>query len=135
MVHALRSFVWYVGNQKLESNWIPMYILKPINGTLIGLVFYIVIRGGFYSPENMNQETNLYVFVALSSIVGMFTEQAIEKLKIIAEAILTEPAKGRDTEEEEADDEGQDQGSGGGRVGCEDENDSVDPVSVNQNGS
>ena len=96
MVHALRSFVWYVGNQDLESNWIPMYILTPFIGTVIGLVFYIVIRGGFYSPETITKEPNLFVFVALACITGMFTEQAIMKLKEISEAILTKPETGKD---------------------------------------
>jgi len=87
----LRSFVWYVGNRKLERSWIPSYLLRPFIGAVIGVVFYLVIRGGFYSPENTSGQSNPFIFIALACITGMFSEQAISKLKEVAEALLTKP--------------------------------------------
>jgi hypothetical protein len=48
LVHALRSLYWYIGNRELVLSWLAMYILLPFVGTTLGLVFYFVIRGGFF---------------------------------------------------------------------------------------
>ncbi|MBA7712317.1 hypothetical protein ES703_121291 [subsurface metagenome] len=96
MVHALRSFVWYVGMREIKRSWLPTYIMKPFIGTVIGLVFYLVIRGGFFSPQATVQETSPFGFVALSCITGMFSEQAVMKLKEVAETLLSQAEIGND---------------------------------------
>jgi hypothetical protein len=40
LVHALRSFYWYVGNRDLVMSWLAVYILLPVIGALLGLIFY-----------------------------------------------------------------------------------------------
>lgn len=97
LVHALRSFYWYVGNRELMWSWFTMYILLPFVGATIGLVFYLVIRGGFFSPQATVQQTSPFGFAALSAIVGLFSEQAVLKLKQVAETMLTEAPEGKDS--------------------------------------
>lgn len=96
LVHALRSFYWYVGNRVLVWSWFAMYILLPFVGTTLGLIFYLVIRGGFFSPQATVQQTSPFGFAALAGLVGMFSEQAVLKLKQVAETLLTEAAEGED---------------------------------------
>lgn len=99
LVHALRSFYWYVGNRRLYTSWISMYIMLPFVGSTLALIFYFVVRGGFFSPQASIQQTSPFGFVALAGLVGLFTEQAVEKLKEVAEKLLAPPpkAKGSDT--------------------------------------
>jgi hypothetical protein len=101
LVHALRSLYWYVGNRELVFSWLAMYILLPFVGTTLGLVFYFVIRGGFFSPEATIEQTSPFGFAALAGLVGMFSEQAVLKLKDVAETLLAKPQEGRDTVPEE----------------------------------
>lgn len=101
LVHALRSLYWYVGNRALVFSWLTKYILLPFVGATLGLVFYFVIRGGFFSPEATSQETSPFGFAALSGLVGMFSEQAVLKLKELAETLLTKPRPGEDSRPEE----------------------------------
>lgn len=96
LVHGLRSFYWYVGNRALVWSWLAMYILLPFVGTTLGLVFYLVIRGGFFSPQATVQQTSPFGFAALAGLVGMFSEQAVLKLKQVAETLLTEAPEGGD---------------------------------------
>ena len=93
LVHALRSFFWYAGEQKLLWNWVPMYVLLPFSSAGLGFVFYLVIRAGLYQPT----AGTAYLLVGLAALVGMFSAQATEKLKAVAEGIFNKAPQGANT--------------------------------------
>lgn len=101
LVHSLRSFYWYLGNRELVWSWIGMYILMPFLGSALGVVFYLVIRGGFFSPQATVNETSPFGFAALAVLVGLFSEQAVLKLKQVAETVLTEASEGKNSKPQE----------------------------------
>jgi len=72
------------------------YILLPFVGSTLGLVFYFVIRGGFFSPEATIEQTSPFGFAGLGALLGMFSEQAVLKLKEVAETLLVKPEPGED---------------------------------------
>ncbi len=94
MVHTLRSFYWYIGNRDMVWSWVIMYVLLPFVGATLGLVFYFVIRGGFFSPQTTVQQTSPFGFAALSGLVGLFSEQAVLKLKAVADTLFAKPKPG-----------------------------------------
>lgn len=96
LVHALRSFYWYVGNRELVLSWLAMYLLIPFTGALLGLIFYITIRGGLF-PQATIQQTSPFAFVAISALVGLFSVQAALKLQDIAETVFTKAGEGRES--------------------------------------
>ena len=101
LVHALRSVYWYVGNRSLVRSWLAMYVLLPFIGTTLAVVFYLVIRGGFFSPQAGVETTSPFGFAALAVLVGMFSPQAALKLKQVAETILAKPAPGENADTRE----------------------------------
>lgn len=104
LVHALRSFYWYVGNRELVLSWLAMYILLPVTGALMGLIFYIIFRGGLF-PQATIQQTSPFGFVALSALVGMFSVQAALKLQDIAETVFTKAGEGRESRRQVSEEE------------------------------
>lgn len=96
LVHAFRSFFWYAGCRRLVLSWTGFYITLPILGATMATVFYLVIRGGFFSPQSEISDTSPFGFAALAALIGMFTEQAAEKLKQITETIFATAPKGAD---------------------------------------
>jgi len=98
LVHGLRSIYWYVGNRELIWSWVPKYLIQPFGASVLAVVFYLVIRGGFFSADAGSQHTSPFGFMALSAMVGMFSEQAVLKLKEIAETLLSKPPAGKDAE-------------------------------------
>ncbi len=100
LVHSLRSFYWYYGNRELVRSWWAYYFLLPLVGAVLGTIFYIVIRGGFFSAQATVQQTNPFGFAAIAVLVGMFSEAAVIKLKEVAENVLKKPPKGGDKSEE-----------------------------------
>jgi hypothetical protein len=95
LVHSLRSFAWYVGNRKLVLSWAAFYVTLPVVGGAMALIFYLVIRGGFF-PQAQISETSPFGFAALAVLVGMFTEEAAVKLKGVASTLLASAEKGKD---------------------------------------
>jgi hypothetical protein len=96
MVYALRSLVWYIGNRSLKWSWSALYFLTPFASAAVALVFYFVVRGGFFSPTSSVSDTSPFGFAALAALIGMFTEQAINKLRSVAETLLAGKEQGKD---------------------------------------
>src|SRR5215472_4053703 len=101
LVHTVRSVYWYVGNRQLKWSWVVKYILQPFAGSALAMIFYVVIRGGFFSPQTTPENTSPFGFAALAAMVGLFSEQAVLKLKKVAETVLEPPAAGADATQQE----------------------------------
>ena len=87
-ITAVRGFLKHACNDKdFESAYIPWYIARLFQGMLLGLVFYFAIRGGLLvltlETENTVKPTDLndLALAAIASLVGLFSKNAIEKLR------------------------------------------------------
>lgn len=60
------------------------------------MIFYMLLRGGLFSPTTTVADTSPFGFAAIAALVGMFTNQASEKLRTVFETLMTKPATGRD---------------------------------------
>lgn len=92
-VHAIRSLFWYIGNRELVRSWVPMYVLLPLNGATVALVFHLIVLGGFVS--NLQGTSTWLSLVGVAAMVGLFSQQASLKLRDIANALFTQPAPGQ----------------------------------------
>ncbi len=95
-VHALRSISWYVGNRGFVTSWLLYYYLRPFMGLGLAAIFYFVVRGGFFSPTANFSETSPFGFCALAALIGLFSENAVLKLKDIADVFFVKPKSGAD---------------------------------------
>ena len=96
IIHAIRSFYWYIGHDALFTRWVAMYLLLPLVSGSIGIVFFLVIRGGFYAPNVAEGSINPLGFAALGGLVGLFSEQAVLKLRSIAVSFFQGGTTGED---------------------------------------
>jgi hypothetical protein len=102
LMHSLRSLYWYTGNRMMVWSWVGFYLLLPLTGAMLAVIFYFVVRGGFFSPQASFENTSPFGFAALSALVGLFSPQATLKLKEIAETIFTKPGRGEDSKTQTA---------------------------------
>ena len=79
-VYSARSFVDFVGNKAIRGSWSAWYLMYPLIGSALALIFYLVIRGGFLTASTTGASVNIYGLVAISGMVGMFSKQATNKL-------------------------------------------------------
>jgi hypothetical protein len=96
MVHSLRSFYWYVGNRDLKWSWMLMYLMVPVVGALIAVVFYVVLRGGLISGQASSAAVSPFGFAAVAGLVGLFSDQAVLKLQQVFSVLFTPAEQGRD---------------------------------------
>ena len=99
LIHTIRSLTWYVGNRKFRWSWVPFNLMLPVVGALGGTVFYVVLRAGLFSPSTSVSEASPFGFCAVAVLVGLFSEQAMEKLRQVAGNVFAEHPKGEDDAE------------------------------------
>lgn len=83
-LHGLVSISNYVGNRTFVPSWALWYGLRPFVGAILSLIFYLVIRAGFYKEF----DTGFYTILALSGLIGLFSKQALNKLSELFDFIF-----------------------------------------------
>jgi hypothetical protein len=96
VVHSLRSLVIYIGNRELRWSWVPFYVVRPVLGAALATLLYVVLRAGLFSPSSSSQQASPYGFAAVAALAGLFSDQAIEKLKKVAEELFEKLPAGKD---------------------------------------
>lgn len=83
-LHIAQSYSDFVGNRTIKSNWAWWYSMQPFIGAILALVYYATLRGGLLvftvGSSPTVSEINTYSLVATSSIAGMFSKPATDKL-------------------------------------------------------
>jgi hypothetical protein len=79
-VHVAKSFASFAGNRALVASWLWWYLLQPVAGMALALLFYTVIRGGLFAPGSYSGAVNPFGIAGVSGLVGMFSKQATDKL-------------------------------------------------------
>lgn len=82
-------------HQNFNHVYIPWYFLRPLMGSLLGLVFYWLIKGGVLSVSPIDAEGKPLAFsldknnlAGLAALVGLFSRQAIQKLREIFHTVF-----------------------------------------------
>ncbi len=98
-LHSARSFADFVGNKRIVGSWAWWYLLHPFMGAIMALVFYAAVRGGFLAitgGANVRaSDLSPYGVTAIAALVGMFSNQATQKLADIFD-VLFKPSSGKE---------------------------------------
>ena len=94
-IHVGRSYVDFVGNRTFRLSWIPWYLLHPLLGSGLALIFYLAVRGGFFTTTTKASEVNPYGITAIAALVGLFSKQATNKLAELFDTLF-KTDKGRE---------------------------------------
>ena len=87
VITTLLGFLDHASIKKdFDTAFVPWYFIRPLLGMALGLVFYFVLRGGFLVLETGtgigdSKPFSLWAIAAISSLVGMFSKNAVEKLR------------------------------------------------------
>jgi len=98
LIHCMTSFATYVGNKQFVTSWIWWFVLRPFIGMSLALIFYFAVRGGFFAMAAETQALSPFGIAGLSGLVGLFSKQAIDKLREVFETLFktTEGDKRKD---------------------------------------
>ncbi|MDP2885980.1 MAG: hypothetical protein Q8P51_13270 [Ignavibacteria bacterium] len=80
--HGLASLMDFRGQRRLFRSWSLWYFALPFLGGMMAVIFYVVIRAGLLTGtgETATDLINPYGVAAISAVVGLFTDQATNKL-------------------------------------------------------
>ncbi len=85
-VFSLWSIAKHVARKDFTARWFVWYLLRPFTGAGLALLFYFLVRGGLLTIGSNLQNLNLIVIAGISALVGMFSEQALQKLRELADS-------------------------------------------------
>jgi hypothetical protein len=74
-----------------NKEYLAWYLLRPLIGAGLPLIFYFLIRGGVLTIGSGLNNLNLVGVAAISGLVGMFSENAMYKLKDLADTLFGNP--------------------------------------------
>lgn len=86
IIRAVIYLTWRVGDKKFNVTWAWYYLFQPFLGAGMAMVVYVVIRGGFNGGAI--GKGNVYAFAAVAFLTALFSDNAMAKLKLIAESLL-----------------------------------------------
>ena len=95
-VHALRSLFRYVGYDPFRYRWMLMYVTLPFTGAALALITYLLLRGGLTSSNSGSGAVNPYGVTAIGALVGLFSDQTIQKLRQVFSTLLAPAEQGKD---------------------------------------
>ena len=80
--HGLASLMDFRGQRRLFRSWSLWYFALPFLGGMMAVIFYVVIRAGLLTGASGTSVDfmNPYGVAAISAVVGLFTDQATNKL-------------------------------------------------------
>lgn len=88
MVATITAFSDEILNYKLDNYGLLWYFMRPFIGMLVAIVFYLVLRGGFFVNDPNEGNINEFAFLAVAALAGMFSTQATNKLKEVFDNIF-----------------------------------------------
>jgi hypothetical protein len=88
MVHGATSFASYVGNRRLKLSWAWWYVLRILTGASLALFVYFLLRGGLLTGAASTTAVNPYGIAATAGLAGLFSKQAVDKLREVFDTLL-----------------------------------------------
>lgn len=89
-IHIATSFAMHTAEKDLDRSWMWWYVLRPFVGASLALITYFLIRGGLLVPNivgvdgqpgvEAQKALSPFGIAAISGLVGMFSNQATNKL-------------------------------------------------------
>lgn len=87
-VQGVHSIAVYMGQERFLSRWSLFYISRPLVGGGVAVAIYFLLRAGIFSPGTAVDGTSVYGACAVAVMVGLFSGQAMEKLRVVADAFF-----------------------------------------------
>ena len=97
-VSTLLAFLKHASEEKnFELAYLPWYIARPLLGLLLGLITFFLVKGGLLAtlPEIAGKDFNNLGLAGLGSLVGMFSKNAVEKLREVFHTLFSTNADAR----------------------------------------
>ena len=73
---------------RFGARLVPLFLMRPLMGSLMGLVVYAGLSGGYLIATSGNTKLSPAGVVFFAALAGLFAKTALERLKIVFGALL-----------------------------------------------
>jgi len=87
-IQSTSSIAHHRSLNDLGEEWSVWYGTRPFVGAGLALALYLLLRGGFLGLGTDPSSMNIFGIAGIAGIAGMFTNQATQKLRDVAETLL-----------------------------------------------
>ena len=95
--HGLGSLMDFRGQRRLFRSWTLWYFMLPVLGGIMAFIFYVAIRAGLLTAD-ATRSINAFGVAAISVLVGLFTDDATNKLAEVFRTMFKTAGKEREGE-------------------------------------
>jgi hypothetical protein len=95
MITTILGYLKHASQQRdFKLSFVPWYFARPLIGVLLGVVFYFVLKGGLLVTVGAASAgtINVYGLGGLAALVGLFSKNAVEKLRDVFATLFTSEA-------------------------------------------
>ena len=95
MITTILGYLKHASQQRdFKLSFVPWYFARPLIGVLLGVVFYFVLKGGLLVTVGAASagSINVYGLGGLAALVGLFSKNAVEKLRDVFGTLFTSEA-------------------------------------------
>lgn len=96
---AILAYLSHASELKdFDNAYIPWYIARPLIGLLMGLITFFVVKAGLLIvvTDGDAQSFNEYALAGVGSLVGLFSKNAVEKLREVFHTLFASRAEAAD---------------------------------------
>ena len=87
-IHAITSFVTFVGNRLLIRSWLWWLYLRIPIGILLGILVYLAIRAGVFGSYTFEGCKDIFFVALIAGLSGLFSKQVADKLSDLVDNLL-----------------------------------------------
>lgn len=100
-VYAIERFIVHaIKERSFGRSYTAWYVLRPLQGSLLAVVFYLLLRGGLLAlgapASGVATDLNPYGLASFCALVGMFSNDAMQRLRLTFQTLFatdtTKPA-------------------------------------------
>ena len=88
VLSSLLKMQKYAGEGRLKWSWMLSYVVLPVSGALVAVTLYTVIRADFVNFNTDAAKIDVYGYMAVGFLSGLFANNVIQQLRTVAESLF-----------------------------------------------
>ncbi len=87
-IHVATSFSYHIAKRDFEPHWYWWYWMRIPIGAILALITIMITDGGLFVAPAANNDATPITTIGIAALIGLFSRQAVEKLRDIFDVVF-----------------------------------------------